>query len=251
MRDELDQRIWLDTTSSALDEDAITLTGLTRQTAPGKTHLYGVPDDLVLPYDNNGVIRLVIIDPGGDGNWVDNMFTMRLVTAAAETADPIPPSPSPASFIVSVTDKDPQPAVSFSESSLSLTEGTATAAGYEISVKLTAGNPRITTDDPANMGDLTNNVQFVASPAGAIVFADGDGSGCVDTRDSDVLSLTLGSAIAYDTATKRFTVSDPVGVLTDSASFEVEACGDKSGFRDGAVTFSFVESRCAARRQVW
>ena len=38
-----------------------------------------------------------------------------------------------------VTDKDPQATVSFSESSLSLTEGSATAAGYEISVELTAG----------------------------------------------------------------------------------------------------------------
>ena len=71
-----------------------------------------------------------------------------------------------------MTDKDPQPTVSFSESSLSLTEGSATAAGYSISVELTAGNPRITTDDPANMGDLTNMVQFVASPATAVVFHD-------------------------------------------------------------------------------
>ena len=240
VRTAANQRIWVDTTSSAVDEDELDLTALTQAAAP-HGHLYGVTDELELPYDNNGVIRLVIIDPGGDGNWVDDKFTMRLVTAAAETDDPIPPSPSPASFIVTVTDKDPQATVSFSESSLSLTEGTATAAGYEISVALTAGNPRITTDDPAGLALLTNNVQFVASPATAIVFDD-DGSGCVDTRDSDVLSLTLGSAITYDTATKRFTVSDPLGVLTDEASFEVEACGDKSGFRDGAVTFSFVES---------
>ena len=26
-------------------------------------------------YDNNGVIKLVIIDPGGDGNWMDNKFS--------------------------------------------------------------------------------------------------------------------------------------------------------------------------------
>ena len=138
-REALNQRIWLDTTSSALDEDGLA-DGLTAQTAPGKTHLVGVPDDLVLTYDNNGVIRLVIIDPGGDGNWQDDKFTMRLVTAAAGTG-PIPPSPSPASFIVTVTDKDPQATVSFSESSLSLTEGSETAAGSEIKVELTAGNP--------------------------------------------------------------------------------------------------------------
>ena len=31
-----------------------------------------------IPYDNNGVIRLVIIDPGGDGNWVDNKFSIKI-----------------------------------------------------------------------------------------------------------------------------------------------------------------------------
>ena len=171
VRDGDNQRIWLDETSSALDEDESAITALTANTGVGHGHLLGLPTGTVLPYDNNGVIRLVIIDPGGDGNWVDNMFTMRLVTTAV-TDGPIPPSPSPASYIVTVTDEDPQPTVSFSESSLSLTEGSATAAGYSISVGLTAGNPRITTDDPANMADLTTMVEFAASPATAVVFHD-------------------------------------------------------------------------------
>ena len=240
------QRIWLDETSSALDEDESAITALTANTGAGHGHLLGLPTGTVLPYDNNGVIRLVIIDPGGDGNWVDNMFTMRLVTTAV-TDGPIPPSPSPASFIVTVTDKDPQATVSFSESSLSLTEGSETAAGYEIGVELTAGNPRTTTDDPANMADLANMVQFRASPATAIVVVTGEDSGCVDTRDSDVLSITVDadSGITYDAATRTFTVTEELGDLLadeNEASFEVEACGDKSGFRDGTVTFSFVES---------
>ena len=237
-RTTADQRIWVDTTSSALAEGD--LDGLTAAAAPHQ-HLLGVTAGLELPYDNNGVIRLVIIDPGGDGNWQDDKFTMRLVTTAAAN-DPIPPSPSPASFIVSVTDKDPQATVSFSESSLSLTEGSATAAGYEISVELTAGARGIT-DDPANMGDLTNMVQFRASPATAIVVVAADAaSGCDDTHDRDVLSLAHGSSITYAEATGTFTVSDPLGVLTEDASFEVEACGDKSEFRDDTVTFSFVET---------
>ena len=246
LRAEATQRIWVDTTSSALDEDGL-VENLTAAAAPHQ-HLLGVPDDLVLTYDNNGVIRLVIIDPGGDGNWQDDKFTMRLVTAAAQDG-PIPPSPSPASFIVTVTDKDPQATVSFSESSLSLTEGSATAAGYEISVELTAGNPRITTDDPDNMDLLTNLVQFRASPATAIVFATAEGSGCVDTKDSDVLSLNLtDGGITYTAATRTFEVDAALGTLLDDdvdvaeASFEVEACGDKSEFRDAMVTFSFVET---------
>ena len=249
VRETTNQRIWLDTTSSALDEDSL-VTGLTPAAAP-HSHLVGVTNDLALPYDNNGVIKLVIIDPGGDGNWVDNMFTMRLVTTAV-TDGPIPPSPSPASYIVSVTDKDPQATVSFSESSLSLTEGTATAAGYEVGVVLTAGNPRTTSDDPDSLADLTNLVQFRASPATAIVVVtDPATTGCVDTRDSDVLSITVesGSNITYDDTTKTFTVgtagTTELGDLLDaetSASFAVEACGDKSEFRDPSVTFSFVES---------
>ena len=51
----------MDTTSSALDEDG--LTGLTAAAAPHQ-HLLGVTDELALPYDNNGVIKLLIIDPG-------------------------------------------------------------------------------------------------------------------------------------------------------------------------------------------
>ena len=236
------QRIWVDTTSSALDEDELPET-LTLALAPHR-HLEGVTDGLELPYDNNGVIRLVIIDPGGDGNWQDDKFTMRLVTTAADPL-PIPPSPSPASFIVTVTDKDPQATVSFSESSLSLTEGSATAAGYEIKVELTAGAKGMT-DDPVNMVDLANKVQFRASPAAAIVFpreVDGEIVRCDDTHDRDVLSLTLPeNGIAYDPATKTFMLVEALGGLTALASFEVEACGDKSGFRDGTVTFSFVES---------
>ena len=67
---------------------------LLRHTAP-HSHLLGVPNGyLTLPYDNNGVIRLVIIDPGGDGNWVDNKFTMRLVTTA-ERMTQFRPAPAP------------------------------------------------------------------------------------------------------------------------------------------------------------
>ena len=246
LREVLNQRIWLDSTSSALDEAQLLVdnSNIAAHTDPGKTHLYGVGDGTELSYDNNGVIRLVIIDLDGDGNWVDNMFTMRLVTTQV-TGDPIPPSPSPASYIVTVADNDPQPTVSFSESSLSLTEGSATAAGYSITVGLEAGRPMDPTDDPM-MELLTNNVQFVASPAGAVVFHDGDGSGCTDANDRDVISLDIGDldagGITYAAATRTFTVTEPVGMLTEAvSSFDIEACGDKSGFQDGMVTFSFVE----------
>ena len=240
VRETTNQRIWIDTTSSALDETAFATanTGTTTLAAPME-HLTSVPNDATLSYDNNGVIRLVIIDPGGDGNWVDNRFTMRLVTTAV-TDGPIPPSPVPASFIVTVTDKDPQATVSFSPSELSLTEGSETAAGNSIGISLEAGNPLSTTDNPANLGDLTNNVQFTTSPRGAVVVAaDAATTGCVDTRDSDIISVVL-TGITHDAATGVFSVTAGLGSIADTASFAVEACGDKSGFQDGMVTFSFV-----------
>ena len=241
VRTAANQRIWLDTTSSALDEDAIDLTALTAAAAPNG-HLYGVPDDLVLPYDNNGVIRLVLIDPGGDGNWVDNRFTMRLVTAANPTDGPIPPSPSPASFIVTVTDKDPQATVSFTPSEISLTEGSETAAGSQVTLSLEAGNPRTTTDNPAGLNLLTNQFQFTASPRGAVVVSpDGVASACDATHDRDVISVKL-TNITYTAATGVFAMDNAIGGITptDAPSFEVEACRDDSGFQDGMVTFSFV-----------
>ena len=46
------------------------------------TTLYGLDNNDEIPYDNNGVIRLVIIDPDGDGDWEDNEFTMQLMTTS-------------------------------------------------------------------------------------------------------------------------------------------------------------------------
>ena len=68
-------RVWIDGESSALDESAtVTDQDLDEHTdIPGK---YGLPTGGEIHYDNNGVIRLVIIDPGGDGNWMDNDFIM-------------------------------------------------------------------------------------------------------------------------------------------------------------------------------
>ena len=39
------------------------------QAAAPHDNLYGLDNDDTIPYDANGVIKLVIIDPGGDGNW--------------------------------------------------------------------------------------------------------------------------------------------------------------------------------------
>ena len=65
------RRIWLDSKSSAIDEAELAgRSGFTAHTDADKTHLYGVATEAVIPYDSNGVIKLIIIDPGGDGNWM-------------------------------------------------------------------------------------------------------------------------------------------------------------------------------------
>ena len=92
-------------------------------------------------------------------------------------------------------------------------------------------------------------VRFRASPATAImVVAPDAASGCDDAR-TEILSIMAGSGgasgITYTAETKTFEVEAALGTLPEEtvfASFEVEACGDESEFRDDMVTFSFVES---------
>ena len=69
------QRVWIDGESSALDEsETVSDSNLVEHTTiSGK---YGLPTGGEIHYDNNGVIKLVIIDPDGDGNWMDNNFIM-------------------------------------------------------------------------------------------------------------------------------------------------------------------------------
>ena len=44
------------------------------QAAAPHDNLYGLDNNDTIPYDANGVVKLVIIDPGGDGDWVDTKF---------------------------------------------------------------------------------------------------------------------------------------------------------------------------------
>ena len=126
-------------------------------------HLYGVAGGAEINYDSNGVIKLVIIDPGGDGNWADNSFTMDLRTVEAGV------SPTPGSFKVTVRDTSPQPTVSFSRTSVSLTEGSQTTTGNPVNVEIGVP-PKMTA--PTGMNSLTNVIQFTTSPAGAAVVGD-------------------------------------------------------------------------------
>ena len=190
-----------------------------KHTGPGMGHLYGVADEAIIPYDNNGVIRLVIIDPGGDGNWQDNKFTMDLRTEQPGV------SPSPGSHTVTVVDTDSAPTVKFSKTSVALTEETQT--GTVNPVTITVDNE----DGPAGLASLSNRIKFTTSPAGAVVTA-----GCVVMGDDDILNIKL-DGYSKDGADTWMLNAGAANVGT--VTIAIEACGDMSRFNDDMVTFSF------------
>ena len=224
------RRIWVDGSSSAVDEARLNSQD-EHGDAPGK---YGVTAGGVIPYDNNGVITLVIIDPMGDGNWVDNSFTMNI------ESDLLGISPNPGSYKVTVVDADVQPTVKFDKTNVSLTEGTQTTTGNPVAI--TVGVP-MGEDAPAGLTNLTNNIRFTASPAGAAVAT------CVADSDDDVIALTVsGIAVAQDDGTDvddTWQVTGGAGNV-GTATIGIEACGDMSGFNDEMVTFSFVDMSLTA-----
>ena len=219
-------RVWIDGESSALDEaDTVADNNLDEHpTAAGK---YGLPTGGEIHYDNNGVIRLVIIDPGGDGNWVDNSFIMNI------ESDELGISPSPGSFKVTVVDTSVQPTVKFSKTSVALTEGTQTTETNAVAITVGVGMDETA---PAGLATLDNNIQFTTTPKGAAVTT------CNADSEDDVIALAL-SGITEVTGgamgdPDTWNVTGDAGSV-GTATIGVEACGDMSGFNDEMVTFSF------------
>ena len=216
------QRVWIDGESSALDEsETVSDNNLDEHTTiSGK---YGLPTGGEIHYDNNGVIRLVIIDPDGDGNWMDNSFIMDI------ESDELGISASPGSYKVTVVDTSVQPTAKFSKTSLALTEETQTSVPVAITVGVGADDTA-----PAGLASLTNNVQFTTSPAGAAVLTT-----ATPMSEDDVIALDLTGIAAEGTEDDTWQVQAGAG-SDATATIGIEACGDMSGFNDEMVTFSFV-----------
>ena len=216
-------RVWIDGESSALDEsETVSDSNLVEHpTISGK---YGLPTGGEIHYDNNGVIQLVIIDPGGDGNWMDNDFIMNI-----ESEGLLGISPSPGSYKITVVDTSVQPTAKFSKTSVALTEGTETSTGNEVAITVGVGM-----DDtaPAGLVSLTNNIRFTTSPADAAVEA------CLPDSDDDVIALGLSGIDPVADEDDTWQVSAAAG-STAAATIGIVACGDMSGFNDEMVTFSF------------
>ena len=213
-------RVWIDGESSAFDE---AVTALVEHTElDGK---YGVPTGGRINYDRNGVIRLLIIDPDKDGNWIDNKFTMSI------ESDMLGISPSPGSARVTVVDTDAQPTVSFSKASVSLTEDSQTVS--PVAIMLGAGEDGAD-DDPGQMSALTNTIRFTTSPADAAVLT--------TCADDAVIALELSGGIT-EVADEDDTweITGDAGQITGADTIGITACVDMTGFNDEMVTFSFVE----------
>ena len=223
-------RVWVDGSSSAVDEGRLT-TRTEATAAPGK-YIVGGAANNEIPYDNNGEIKLVIVDPGGDGNWVDNMFTMTIESSLG------PVDPDPANFTVTVSDTDVAPVASFSKSSVRLTEGSETSTGNEVSLSVAVPEGTMAANTPAGIASLTNNIRFSASPEGAAVAA------CPVSTDDNYGEAVV--AVTTDNITLQASgdnegqyQSDNAAGALGTATLSFAACGDMSGFNDDMVTFSF------------
>ena len=214
-------RVWIDGESSALDESE-TVSDQNLDEHPTISGKYGLPTGGEIHYDNNGVIKLVIIDPGGDGNWMDNDFIMDI------ESDMLGISASPGSYKVTVVDTSVQPTAKFSKTSLALTEETRTTVPVAITVGVGADDTA-----PAGLASLTNNIQFTTSPAGAAVET------CAMDDGDEVIALMLTGITVVSDEDDTWQVNAAAGSDAD-ATIGVEACGDMSGFNDEMVTFSFV-----------
>ena len=215
-------RIWIDGESSAFDETRTDLIeGAANTPLAGK---YGLPTGGEIHYDRNGVIKLLIIDPAKDGNWIDNKFTMDIRTVKVGV------SPSPGSARVTVVDTDAQPTVSFSRANVSLTEDSQTVS--PLSIELGAGKDG-TDDDPGQMSELTNTIRFTTSPADAAVET--------TCADDAVIALELVGITEVMDEDDTWEITGNAGEIADGATIGITACGDMSGYRDEMVTFSFVD----------
>ena len=232
------RRVWVDGESSALDEGRIGTQNEDGE-SPLEEHTvalgkYGVSSGDFIPYDNNGVITLVIIDPAGDGNWVDNKFSIKIESSI------IAVSPNPGTYSVTVRDDDVAPVATFSKTSFALTEETETTAPVSIAVGVPKGTKPANT--PAGIMALQNQIRFTTSPAGAAVMGE-----CVMDDDDDVIALTLDGITSYTEmmAEDTWQVTNVAGSIV-TATIGIEACGDMSGFNDDMVTFSFVDASLVA-----
>ena len=160
----------------------------------------------------------MIIDPDGDGNWMDNNFLMDI------KSDKRGVTASPGSYKVTVRDTDVAPVASFSKSSVRLTEGSELSAGNEVSISVAVPMGTKAANTPAGIGSLTNELRFTASPEGAAVAT----CPTADAPDEKaVVAVTLGGQL------ELLTSGDNEGQYETerrAGTMRFTACGDMSGF---------------------
>ena len=206
----------------------------------GKLGLENNANGLELNYDNNGIIKLGIIDPAGDQNWGDDSFTMTVDASARGVSNSAP------SAKVTLSDVNSAPVVKFTPASIKLTERSQTTT----TVTVAAGDDK---PIPEDIDDITGALRLMVSdsdmveigitcalgraadPArakpihitGDVPAAGVDAMGM--TKDTFVLSGNGSNVGAGD-------MQDPGVTLT------IEACDETMDFRNTMATLTAVES---------
>ena len=213
-------RIW--------QKDGSDLTGITTADAGGTS------GGIILDYDGNGRIELVIIDPpdATDSNWKSEKYSIKLVSNAPAVG------PSPSLFNVTIMDDEVAPVAKFSKAVVNLTEDSSTSVQVQIrpGTKATAMQGKL-------VGAVTLSI-MVSKP-------DMVGACVVDTKATG-MALEIKEGTAIDTATV-VEISEMTGAFTvmpfgedgdaseDGPTLHLIACEDDGGFRDREVALSFTE----------
>ena len=131
------RRIWLDSKSSAVDEDKLMgdlCHGVYQARRRRQGNLYGVA-----PGRHNSLRQQRRHQAGDHRSRRRRQLAGQQVHHRPAGAKANGVSPSPGSHTVTVTDTDPQPTVSFSRTSIALTEGTQTTDGNPVTITVGVG----------------------------------------------------------------------------------------------------------------
>ena len=199
----------------------------------GKVALSGMSNQFA--YDNNGIIRLAIIDPVGDNNWKDDEFDIILNVSMAGVSN------TQAKVTVTFSDVTVAPVVKFDPASIKLTERSQTTT----TVTVAPG------DDKALSDALETQVEAISTFVHLMV------------SDPDMVSVgEMGSSNVSKTGCYAeeppvVYISGPVGTLgemgdDDAGSFNlttdigdmyqtgvtltIEACDETMDFRNAMLT---------------
>ena len=245
------RRVWLilegstalDTTGDDAHEDDGDTSGTPADVAnDGKIGLANSENGLTLNYDKNGIIRLAIIDPGGDENWGDDSFTMTVDASARGVSNRAP------SAKVTLSDVNSAPVVKFTPASIKLTERSQTTT----TVTVAAGDKK---PIPTDISQITGALRLMVSDSKMVEVGIGcvEGRAATPTPRAKPIHITAtevpGTGVDTTGMTKDTFVltgaGDNVGagpLQSPGVTLTIEACDETMDFRNAMATLTAVAS---------